>query len=178
MNSDVVIIGGGMGGMCAAILLSDAGKKVTILERKRLLKAVSEIEDIDFKLYTNSKTGIPNRAANKGTVDYKKEMPLVFNRSRINLNISLRSIHSGIPLRVIDIMSCGGFVLSNYQTELTEFFEEDKEVVLFRSEDEALDKIKYYVNHETERASIAQAGYEAVKGRFGYKQRIAKLLEN
>ncbi|MCR5118256.1 MAG: aminoacetone oxidase family FAD-binding enzyme [Lachnospiraceae bacterium] len=34
MNSDVVIIGGGMGGMCAAILLSDAGKKVTILERQ------------------------------------------------------------------------------------------------------------------------------------------------
>ena len=34
MKDDVVIVGGGMGGMCAAILLSGAGKKVTILERQ------------------------------------------------------------------------------------------------------------------------------------------------
>lgn len=34
MKDDVLIAGGGMGGMCAAILLSGAGKKVTILERQ------------------------------------------------------------------------------------------------------------------------------------------------
>lgn len=139
-------------------------KKVTVLERNRLLGAVSEMEDIDFRLYTNSKTYIPN----KGTVDYKKEMPLVFNQSRINLNISLRSIHSGIPLRVIDIMSCGGFVLTNYQSEIAEFFEDNKEVVIFSSMEECLDKIQYYLEHEDERTAIAEAGLKAVKERFNY----------
>lgn len=147
-------------------------KKVTVLERNRLLDAVSELDAIDFRLYTNSKTHIPN----KGTVDYRKEMPLVFNQSRINLNISLRSIHSGIPLRVIDIMSCGGFVLSNYQPEIAECFSEDKEVVLFHSKEEAVDKIQYYANHEEERTNIARAGYEAVKERFGYKNSLECLL--
>ena len=34
MKRDVCIVGGGMGGICAAIMLSEAGKKVTILERQ------------------------------------------------------------------------------------------------------------------------------------------------
>ncbi len=151
-------------------------KKVTILERKRLLEAVSKIDGVDFKLYTNSKTGIPECVSSKGTVDYKKEMPLVFNHSRINLNISLRSIRSGIPLRVIDIMSCGGFVLSNYQQEIAEYFKEDEEIAMFRSKDEAIEKIRYYLEHENERAAIARAGYEAVKGRFGYESLLTDLL--
>ncbi len=151
-------------------------KKVTILERKRLLEAVSKIDGVDFKLYTNSKTGIPKCVSSKGTVDYKKEMPLVFNRNRINLNISLRSIRSGIPLRVIDIMSCGGFVLSNYQQEIADYFKEGEEIAMFRSEDEAIEKIRYYLEHENERAAVAWAGYEAVKERFGYESLLTDLL--
>ncbi|MCR4989638.1 MAG: DUF3880 domain-containing protein [Lachnospiraceae bacterium] len=147
-------------------------KEQTILERSRLLWKVSAMEGIEFKLYTNSKTDMKNQ----GTVDYETKMPLVFAKSRINLNISLKSIHTGIPLRVLDILSCGGFVLSNYQKEIAEFFEEDKEIVLFRSADEAMEKIRYYVNHEGERAQIAKAGFKAVKERFGYKERIGELL--
>ncbi|MCR4788557.1 MAG: glycosyltransferase, partial [Lachnospiraceae bacterium] len=147
-------------------------KKITILERDRLLRKIAQTQGIDFRLYTNSKTDIKNR----GIVDYATKMPLVFNKSRINLNISLRSIHSGIPLRVIDIMACGGFVLSNYQKEIAEYFKEDREVVMFRSKEEAIEKIRYYLDHEEERAAIALAGYEAVKERFGYKDRIPELL--
>ena len=44
-------------------------------------------------------------------------MPLVFQNSKINLNITLRSIKNGIPLRAIDIMGAGGFLLTNYQND-------------------------------------------------------------
>ncbi len=148
-------------------------KKHTIVERRQLLKEVSETEGIDFKLYTNSKIDIKNF----GTIDYETKMPLVFAKSRINLNISLRSIHTGIPLRVLDIMACGGFVLSNYQKEIAEFFEEDKEIVMFRSVEEAIEKIRYYINHEEERDAIAKAGLKAVQERFGYKEKIGELLD-
>lgn len=153
-------------------------KRCTVLERQELLEAVAKRYGRTFDLYTNSDT-LGMRAlneCNKGTVSYERQMPLVFNRSKINLNISLRSITSGIPLRVLDIMGAGGFVLTNYQPEIEEYFEDGKEVVMFRSLEDCLSKIEYYLEHEEERKSIAINGLEAVKHRFNYKGKIDMLF--
>lgn len=132
----------------------------------------------DFRLYTGSDTrSLPAlHAHNCGRVDYHTQMPLVFAGSRINLNISLRSIHSGIPLRVLDIMACGGFVLSNWQPEIAECLEEGAEIVTFRSLEECMDKVLYYLSHEEERRQIAEAGYRKVKEKFSYKAGIGGLF--
>lgn len=73
--------------------------------------------------------------SSKGTVSYTAEMPDVFYRSKINLNLTLRSITSGIPLRA-DILGCGGFLLSNYQPELCEYFTPDVDFVYFNDMDD------------------------------------------
>ncbi len=152
-------------------------RKVTVIERSRLLNAVADT-DCDFRLYTGSPLAeYPDlKEINRGYVDYYKEMPLVFANSRINLNITLRSIHSGIPMRAMDIMGCGGFLLSNYQKELAEYFEDGKEVVMFRSLEDCIQKIKYYLAHEKERKAISEAGYRAVTKRFGYKDQLSRIL--
>lgn len=153
-------------------------KKVTIEERKRLLNAVTEI-DCDFRLYTGSDLKDEPRLADvcNGYVDYNRIMPKVFKSSRINLNITLRSIKTGIPLRALDIMGCGGFLLSNYQSELAECFDEGKEIVMFYSLDDCIEKIKYYLEHEEERSAIAFAGNKAVKERFSCKEQLENLLK-
>lgn len=132
----------------------------------------------DFRLYTGSDTrGLSAlHAHNCGRVDYHTQMPLVFAGSRINLNISLRSIHSGIPLRVLDIMACGGFVLSNWQPEIAECFGEGVEIVTFRSLEECMDKVWYYLSHEEERRQIAEAGYRKVKEKFSYEAGVGRLF--
>ena len=52
------------------------------------------------------------------------------------LNLTLRSITSGIPLRALDILGCGGFLLSNYQPELCEYFTPDVDFVYFNDMDD------------------------------------------
>lgn len=153
-------------------------KRMTILERKKLMCAVAE-KDWDFKVYTNSDLlDYPHqlREANQGIVDYESQMPLVFHESRINLNLSLRSIHTGIPLRVLDIMACGGFVLSNRQPEIEEYFEIDREIVVFDSLEDCMEKIEYYLSHEEERAQIAKAGQEKVRKVFSYEHMLEKIF--
>lgn len=154
-------------------------KKVTIEERKRLLTRVAE-EGYDLRLYTGSDlTGAPVLGKyNKGYVDYDTIMPYVFRHSRINLNITLRSIKTGIPLRALDIMGCGGFLLSNYQQELAEQFEEGREMVLFYSLEDCIDKISYYLTHEDERSKIAKAGCNAVRERFDRSQMLERLISS
>lgn len=156
-------------------------KKVTVEERGRLLNRVAEMfgNQYRFNLYTGSDLGKYPRLKkhSRGVVDYHRRMPLVFAKSRINLNVSLRSIHSGIPLRVLDIMACGGFVLTNYQPEIEECFEAGKELETFKSMEECMDKIAYYLAHDRERNRIAGKGQQSVQEKFGYTNGLTKLFE-
>ena len=154
-------------------------KKMTVEERRILLSEVAKKEDRDFRLYTASSTkDIPILdKCNFGPVDYYKMMPLVFRYSKINLNISLKSIHSGIPLRVLDILSCGGFALSNYQPEIDEYLVDGEEIVMYKSLEEAMEKIDYYLKHDDERNRIAQKGYKAVTERLNINERIKEFFK-
>lgn len=113
----------------------------------------------------------------KGYADYYRQMPDIFAHSRINLNISLKSIHTGIPLRVLDIMGCGGFVLTNYQEELPEHFVPGEECVIYENIEDLYEKTSYYLSHESERAQIAEAGYRKVKKNFTFESRMREILK-
>lgn len=149
-------------------------RKLTGLERLRLLTAVTKRHTLD--LFTiDPAFSLPN-LLNHGTTDYYAEMPLVFKQSRINLNISLRSIKSGIPLRAFDIMGSGGFLLSNYQEDFLENFTPGVDFEYYESENDMLQKIDYYLSHEDERIAIAKNGHDKVAAAHTYRDRVREML--
>lgn len=103
-------------------------------------------------------------------------MPFVFAHSKINLNISLRSITSGIPLRALDVMGCGGFLLSNYQPELNDYFSNGVEYAYFDSPEDLLTKTDYYLSHPKERADIATNGHARVVRDFSYEHQLEQIF--
>ena len=107
---------------------------------------------------------------------FSDDLYRIYAASKINLNITLRSIESGVPQRVFDILSVGGFVMSNYQEEATELFEPDKEIVLFGSIDEFLDKAGYYISHEKERLEIGARGYLKVRDKYNYANAVRDMI--
>lgn len=149
-------------------------KKVTVQERKKLLYLAGEY--FPLVVYAPAKPS-DIQCTYKGTADYDKEMPLVFYRSKVNLNISLRSILSGIPLRCMDVLGTGGFLLSNYQEELSEYFKMGEEAECFTSPEELIGKIDWYLSHDAEREKIARAGHEAVKKQFDYSLRWQEMFK-
>lgn len=149
-------------------------KKVTVEERHGLLEMLSERFAVD--LYTTSETQDLCGVRNHGYCEYYTQMPEIFNRSKINLNITLRSITSGIPLRALDIMGAGGFLLSNYQPELAEYFKDGEDMVMFYDEKDLIDKTKYYLQNEEMREKIAKRGQEKVKEFFEYEKILSKIL--
>ena len=150
-------------------------RKITGLEREALIRAVTE--QFHFDLFTPNKDySIPN-LTNHGTADYYKEMPLVFKRSKINLNISLRSIKSGIPLRAFDILGSGGFLLSNFQADFLDDFIPGEDFVYYESKEDLLAKIDYYLNHDDERAAIAKNGHDKVAAHHTFRHRIRQMLK-
>lgn len=157
----------------AAISLMYLGPKVTSMERLRLLAALGRRFPVD--LYTRSDaSSLPVRM--RGGVRTLTEMPLVFSGSRINLNMTAKSIRSGIPLRVFDILGCDGFLLSNYQPELTEHFIPGEELDIYTCEEELLEKTAYYLEHDTVRREMAHAAWEKVQRSHSYALRMEQLL--
>lgn len=150
-------------------------RKVTQNERFEILKAVSD--HFTTKLYTHNPTPELPDVINKGPIDFYDNMPYVFKCSKINLNITLRSIKSGIPLRCMDIMGAGGFLLTNYQADFLEYFTPDKDFVYYESIDDLIRKCDYYIKHEDERKAIALNGYNKVKEFHNYKVRLNDIFK-
>lgn len=149
-------------------------RRITAEERTELLSAVGSRYSYD--LYTPDKNLMLPGCINHGPVDYYDYAPYVFKTAKINLNISLRSIKTGIPLRAFDIMGAGGFLLSNYQADFLESFVPDEDFVYFESKNDLLHKIEYYLAHEDERAAIAANGFQKTAAHHTYLHRVEEML--
>lgn len=152
--------------------------KLTTMDREEVLTSLAQ--HFNVTLYSNSRLSeklmeCPHLVC-KGTADYQTQMPKVFYNSKINLNITSRTIESGIPQRVFDVLACGGFCLTNYQPEIATLFEDGKELVMYTDMEDMVQKARYYLEHEEERIQIAQAGYEKVCKHFSIKNRIVELI--
>lgn len=97
---------------------------------------------------------------NTGMISHP-EMLRVFNQSKINLNLSTNSTGLGAQMkgRHFEVPACGGFLLTDYSPDLEEYYKVGKEVECYRSIEEMIDKIRYYLSHDKERKAIANAGY-------------------
>ena len=152
------------------------GMQVSSLERIRTLNALSERFQVD--LFTHSDTSALKNVHCHNGVSTHREMPFIFNRSKINLNITIRSIRSGLSQRIWDVLGCRGFLLTNYQEELPEYFEIGKDLECFENMDDCLQKVQYYLSHDDIRQEIAANGYEKVKAMHTYTIRIAQILKS
>ena len=149
-------------------------RKITAIERQDVLSEVALKFGLD--LYTPEQNYNMMGCVNHGKVDYYDFAPYVFKKAKINLNISLRSIENGIPLRAFDVMGAGGFLLSNYQADFYEQFTPGEDMVCYESKEDLMDKIAYYLKHEDERKEIAQNGHRKIKESHTYKHRVMEML--
>ncbi len=112
-----------------------------------------------------------------GPVDPYSMSPRIFHKAKINLNISLRSIVNGIPLRCFEIMASGGFLLTNYQGDFGGFFVDGEDYVSFDSPESLATLTDYYLSHEEERARIAENGLKKIRTAHTLVNRAEEILQ-
>ena len=154
-------------------------RKMATDDRKEVMTELGRKFGNDYKinLYTPNETPELLKVNNCGSIDYYDEMPYVFRNSKINLNITLRSIKSGIPLRAMDIMGAGGFLISNYQEDFYDNFIPGEDMVMYESIDDLVNKCKYYLEHENERIQIASNGAGKVLEKHTYDVRFKEIFD-
>lgn len=149
----------------------------SVTRRERYHKLTLLAAEFPVELYTFSQLESAAQLTNHGVIDYFSDMPKLFQCSRINLNMTHRMIQSGIPLRVLDVMGAGGFLMSNYQSDMGEEFVDGEQLALYYSAEELVEKCRFYLTHEEERTRIARNGQLLIRRCYGMEQQFEKMLK-
>jgi len=112
-----------------------------------------------------------------GSAGHTFEINKIYSASSINVDINRLYQMDIIPMRVFDIMACGGFVLAEYSKELSNIFEIGKEVETYSTLDELVSKATYYLDHESEALEIAKRGRGAVLKNHTISGRVKYMLK-
>ena len=150
-------------------------RQITHLDRMEIVEKVSEKFGMD--LYTRDEDFSIKNLVNHGRIDNYAMAPYVFKQSKINLNITLRSILSGIPLRAFEIIGAGGFLLTNYQPDFDDCFIAGEDYVFYESIEDLLDKCNYFLNHNDERKAIAENGLNRIRENHTYLHRVSEIID-
>ncbi len=151
--------------------------KAAAVFRTRALNALART-GADVHLFTSSGASKLIRVNVHPPVRYIDEAPFVFASSKINLNMTAPNIEDGIPLRTFDVISAGGFLLTDYRPAIADVFEIGKDVAVYDGIDDLVDKAKYYISHDNERERIAASGFAKLSSRHTYGHRIRKILDD
>jgi len=109
-----------------------------------------------------------------------KNIEMIYKKSKIA--IYLDSIYdvkcSGITLRPFEITSAGTMMLGQvFRDELFDFFEDGKDFISFEGKEDLIKKAEYFLNNDGMRIQIARSGFEKVKNKHTYNDRINKMFE-
>jgi spore maturation protein CgeB len=81
-----------------------------------------------------------------------------------------------IKARHFEINGCRGFQLSYYVDGLEHCYEIGKEIAVYLSPDDLIDKIRYYLADDALRESIALAGYQRTLNEHTFRQRFERVF--
>lgn len=111
------------------------------------------------------------------------DLAAVFRGSRINLGFTRmvgddprRPGATQVKLRDFEVPACGGFYLVEQAPDYDELFAIGREVETWRTPGELIEKIRYYLAHEDERAAIAAAGQRRALGEHLWTHRFSHLF--
>lgn len=110
----------------------------------------------------------------------KKEL----GKYRFNLGSPVANIKSllgthrlTIKGRNFEVPACAGFLLTGQSDEdLSEYYVDGKEIVIFKDKYDLYKKCRYYLEHENEREVIARAGYERTIKEHTYEKRFREIF--
>jgi hypothetical protein len=136
--------------------------------------------DCPVDVWTGDSSGLrahsPIKARIRGEA-WGLAMYLALQGSRITLNH-----HGSIPpyannMRLYEATGVGTLLITDWKENLPDMFEPECEVVTYRTPEECVEKIRFFLGHEDERKAIAEAGQRRTLRCHTYRQRMEELVQ-
>ena len=106
------------------------------------------------------------------------EMYKILARTNISLNRHINVAENNANnMRLYEATGMGSLLLTDQKDNLNKLFEIDREIVTYKSKEEAVEKYNYLINKPEELAKIAKAGQLRTLKEHTYENRIKELIE-
>jgi len=79
--------------------------------------------------------------------------------------------------RLFEATGLGVCLLTDWKKNIVDFFDVDREIATYRSEDELVEKLRYLMDHRNERQEMATAGQKRTLRQHTFEKRIQQLLD-
>jgi spore maturation protein CgeB len=121
-------------------------------------------------VYFNLKYGFPGWVKPVAITEYVK----LYQRAKIGINIHNRGDYTVGNYRMFDLPANGVMQISDGGENLNKFFSVGTEVISYKSADELIAKVKYYLTHNDEREEIALNGFKRARKDYNIQSMLIK----
>jgi spore maturation protein CgeB len=152
-----------------AVWTATAGKRFSLLKT---------IKHDDLSIYGDSGWHRVMPTVNlMGRIPYGVQVSEIHSSSYVSINSTNYQMPTAVNQRVFDVPLSGGFVLTDDQEEMNEFFNVGTEAITYSSVEDFHDKAKYYFDNPSERDKVISAGRERVLRDHTYEARFKVMLD-
>ncbi len=110
-----------------------------------------------------------------GDIGYFDSLAPFYRDTAINLNATSLQMRTSVNQRVFDCPAAGGFLITDAQGDLEEFFDPETETVTYATLDELEDKVCFYHSRPDARATIIQAAQRRIAAHHTHAHRLRDL---
>lgn len=118
----------------------------------------------------------PHGVAWMGRAGHGAELNRIYAGSRVNVDIGRLYQPDIVTMRVFDVLACGGFVLAEQSDDLPALLEPGREVETWRTGEELVRKVAWYLDHPDEAEAIARRGQARVLRDHTVAARLETML--
>jgi len=106
------------------------------------------------------------------------DMYRVLAESRITVNVHIDVAERfANNMRLYEASGCGALLVTDKKDNLHELFRAGEEVVAYRDANEAIERVRHYIQHPQDGAAIAKAGQTRTLREHTYRQRMVELVD-
>lgn len=110
-------------------------------------------------------------------IDYRTGLASVYRDITLNVNSTSCQMRSAVNQRVFDIPACGGFLITDDQSDNLELFDKD-EIVAYSNVRELQEFIKYYSKNEPDRKKISEKARTRILNEHTVSNRLMKIINS
>jgi len=147
-----------------------------LLEKAKRYDYIKYLKDngIKINLMGRGWTKYPDLKEIYNGAPNSEDMVKIINQSKINLCLSRSNQgKTSTKTKMYEAVACNTFVLTEYCDGYLDKFKEGRDIISFKTKEELLEKVNYYLKNEKERKKIAKNAYKIVT----QKCNIYKMLK-
>jgi spore maturation protein CgeB len=144
------------------------------------IQHLEPLTDLGLKVYGYDPDGwrssVSLAPCYSGEVLERDRLRHIYSRARVSTNITRPHGPASFNMRVYEAMACGSLMLTERREGAEHLFAEGREIVTYAGPADLRAKVEHYLSHETERASIGDAGADRVRSEHTYIARLRAVL--